>query len=560
MKRRTLKALSVFIFLTVVMVVPFVLSAEYQANLISGKKYEIHIDEDEVTALNNQNIKFEIVKVVTAAANASDDEDFDSYKENSRPASWHCNFGTSGELEQIVSFNTSILNTKKKITYLGEEYDQRREENSLFFQHFALTGTYEDYSEAWKQISEAPIGELTFWVMVHLNQTLSKNPNAKFHFTLTSTNNYSSLVDGYFVMNDDKVGLFVSKLNDTTKTREFYSVYNASETNTHGWFKVKIFYDAFNDLYNLTIQQEKSGSLKPKESFIITGDQNDGNKRKNSGTRLFSSNLINKLEFKLETLGAGSPSYAWVDSIQLNTYNFPAVYADVEFENATIKKTEGIAISYGNNSAISTYQAPDFPDDPENPTSTRGYALSFNSDYFTMYTSPNYVLGWEQSPTWHYFIPIVVPTGDNILIQRSLESLFNSTSPYLEQMGKLSELPLALSFKESEDSISAKEFEYKESQEVAELGVVQYIFETDATSEDDKETLIVEYFKNEVDDGVLSKFMIYVGTSENNRIIFFSTYKTTYQVPGYPLFFLLGIAIVSFMIILTHYRRNVKKS
>lgn len=573
MKRRTLGISSILFLLVFVVVIPSVLAVVYRGDLITDKKYELKIVKDEYTELNDQNIKIEIKKVVSQSAESGAEDDFDSYTPFTRPAEWHCEFDRGKTDAADQAYNTSVIKPDNEVTFIGAEtYPQAITKNSLYFQHFHKTGTYIDLCEAWKEIPAAPIGEITFWVMPHLNATVDGDPSAKLHFSIGSTNNQTGFVNGYFVTNDNTIGLFLYKFNDTNNQKTYQSVYNATTSDKHGWFRVKVFYDAFNDLYNLTIKQivdwNLSGGKKTtpviptaEESFIITGEANNGYERINEGTRLYYSSLVNRIQFKLEAIQSGRSSFAWVDNIEVQTYNFPATYADILFENSTIKKDYGRAQSFFNNTVISSYRAPDFPDQPELDTSpNRNYSVSYNDDYFEKYTSKEYLLGWESAPCWQYAIPLVIPTDNLALVQKSIEKMITSTNPYLEELGQTSILPFPSGYNKLTDSVAFLGFTFTEAELISDIGVMRFKFETSEDYVPDRYTLNIEYFWNGVDDGMLYKILIYRGSSTANSYVIMTTLETDLAIPGYPLLFTLGIIFVTVSVLLSKYRKKTIKS
>ncbi|MHA1821621.1 MAG: hypothetical protein ACTSVC_14190 [Promethearchaeota archaeon] len=523
----------------------------YNSETIVGQSYNVSTPNDEYTGLYNQDLTFYIYKINQEKKSYTVYNDqtmlIEGFGGNVTAPEWHTSvMRNEKSADQQLYYKSEIMHTNTKIDFPGystETYYQvsKNSSESLFFEHDAVPnwkgGGFE--ATAWAQMQDMTIGEISFDVMVHLNAT-----NTRFYFSLDNTNNNSEMVKGYFDMYEIsgvhhviRAWVYPNGNSSDTLSDTPINFYNTSD-NAFNWMHVTLFFDTWNDLYNITLQQYAQDwtYLDSPKSIVIRGDQNDGFHRTNTGARLSASHILNKIEFKLYSDAYYSISKAWVDNIKYRYYEFPAVYADVVYENATFGQDPNPK-RWANKTIITSYESPQYPS---------VVPIAFGDNYFNNITMPGLIDGWELAPTWMYVFPFVVPTNNQTLIVNSLEYYINNKDVKLEERGASLKPSISSDYGLGiRGPLNSMNFTYNESAS----SDYKYYFDSLTSNY----TIRIEYFDDLANMGVFKSFKMYIGDERSVGYVEFSVSQTIIT-PGYSTLALLGI---SFIMIFVLYKKQV---
>lgn len=545
-----------FTFIFGILLIPMVSAIQYNGSYITGKYYDVSTHHDEYTGLYNQDITFLVHKVVNQNSEGTSSVSIEGYEDGEPPSEWHA---SRSILQARVNYEcvAKSASTSQKIPFapfvltntFSEVVDGSSQ--SLKFSHFAYSSFSGEFypSEAWYNMPEMTIGEVTFDVMVHLNVS-----NAKFYFALDHTNNNSKMVSGYFDLDKSGSDVYtrahVFPVGDrtgnlsTTPTTAY-----TTGANQFNWMKVKIFFDTWNDLYNITFQQYALdwSFIDSPTSLVVRGDQNDGNNRTNTGARLSGGHILDKLQFKLVSSNPNPPqeSYAWVDNVNFRYYEFPAVYADTIYSNRTFRLQSYEPKKWYNKTIVSSYEPPAYPQPGQN--------LAYGSDYWSQKTRAGLLTGWELAPTWMYTIPMFVPTDNQQIIKDTLIDYINDSDNPLEERGTLK--PSSISDYNTDPDLGPfheMDFELLESQSSDYV----YYFNSTATDKDDYK-IKIEYSADYGAEGWFKHFKMYTGEETTLGVVDYLIYGTE-AVPGYSTFLLIGVTVTVALYMMYKMQRKSK--
>jgi len=384
------------------------------------------------------------------------------------------------------------------------------------------------------------------------------NPYGSLHLELDNSENTASTLHLKFQTENTTGGQFLTAAyvytldesgNKSVMTKVFETV-----PNIFNWMNVKLFYDVYNDVYNVTIGQYAidfgEDWLKTPVSTIIRGDQYNQEtyeltNEKSIITELYSdvmkgrycpTNLINSLDIWLETT-KNTPleesSEAYIDNLELRTWHFPAVYADTVLANKDISSYDPNGISFMNNSIISCYEPPKYP--------LENVDISLNTEYLLNAKNPSHMTPWLYAPSWVYAIPPVL-TSDHDINVRSLMHIINNVEKPLEERGIYDPKAESMYGTEPEKRLNAQYFEYNESGS----DVYKYRFDARYGSQ----YFQVELFDDLEREGMVKSIQLYNKSMNEDFLLFdfnyqyFGSFYGEEQefIPGFPFEMILLIA------------------
>ena len=365
------------------------------------------------------------------------------------------------------------------------------------------------------------------------------------------------MVDGYF-------DLYKSGSDVYTRAQVFpvgESTGNLSSTpttvyttgaNQFNWVHVNIFFDTWNDLYNITFQQYALdwSFIDSPTSLVVRGNQNDGNNRTNTGARLSGGHILDKLQFKLVSDAPNPPqeSYAWVDNVDFRYYEFPSVYADTTYSNVTFNLESYEPKKWYNKTIVSSYEPPAYPQP--------GQSVAYGSDYWAGKTRPDLLTGWELAPTWMYAIPMFVPVDNQQIIINTLIDYINNSDNPLEERGTLKPLSQFDYYTDPDlGPMHEMDFELLEDQSS------DYKYYFNSTAEDKDNYMIkIEYSSDYGAEGWFKQFKMYQDDERARGVVDYTIYETE-SVPGYSTVILVGatVTVALYMMYKMHNRVKIVK-
>jgi hypothetical protein len=276
-----------------------------------------------------------------------------------------------------------------------------------------------------------------------MNSTLPYNisePLGTFYFGLGHEEDLNDTFNVYFqtkaltLQNNFTLAAYVDAINPTTEVKNVKTQIFQGQDGIFNWINVKLFFDVYNDVYNITIKQyriEEEGNLIDPVSATFRGNRYNQTSWALSyhGARYISTQLVNTARFWIQTEAVNAKSIAYIDNFNVDVYRFPAVYADVKLENSTISRVSPGGISYMNKSAISSYQPPKYPD--------QSRILELNSDYTRTVSNPTLLTNWPFAPLWLYSFPLVISQTNHELNVRSILHYVNNPNTPIEKMSVL---------------------------------------------------------------------------------------------------------------------------
>ena len=227
----------------------------------------------------------------------------------------------------------------------------------LEFEHDSILNYRESDSsnytaQAQRSMADGTVGSISFDVMCFLNISYVGNqyvPEAKFHVSLDNAFNTSQTIHLMFqTQNVTQNGVTNFTVNAYVQQMDSYgNMYFApifqSDTGDLNWIHVQIFYDCYDDVYNITMDQYQnnlSGFKPAPVSYQYWGQQHDSNfdQIQDNGSRYAPSDLVNTVYFWLESNprspnGGKSPSYAFIDDFVYQSTELAGVYADLNYQN-----------------------------------------------------------------------------------------------------------------------------------------------------------------------------------------------------------------------------------
>ncbi len=292
-------------------------------------------------------------------------------------------------------------------------------------------------------------------------------PEAKFHVSLDNAFNTSQTIHLMFqTQNVTQNGVTNFTVNAHVQQMDSYgNMYFApifqSDTGDLNWIHVQIFYDRYNDVYNITMDQYQnnlSGFKTAPVSYQYWGQQHDSNfdQIQDNGSRYAPSDLVNTVYFWLESNaqspnGGKSPSYAFIDDFVYQSTELAGVYADLNYQ------TTQISVHYSNNTLIVAYQPPNYPKAPGTT-----HDLSYTQAYFNDVLNPNLLTPFIDAPSWLFYLPVVVTDNDTLNIN-SLTYILDNVANSLETQGTLGANPALEYMTDNSTHFSVENWAYNSS-------------------------------------------------------------------------------------------------
>jgi len=540
---RRIKRILLTFFAFAILLIPIAHALNYNDSFLVGKRFDTSVRKDEYTGLFQQDISFTIYKIINQESEKLKTEPIEGYRDNFPPNEWHGSRSVTG-----------IRTNYEVIAQSGKSTDKTNflpiEPNNIFPVVSSGSGqallfihnSYDGYNgeskpcEAWYNIPDMTIGELSFDTMIHINVSL-----AKFYFALDNIDNNSKMVYGYFDIvasgGHYNTRAFIYEVgNETGSLATTPTLVYQSQQDQFNWIKVKIFFDTWNDLYNISFQQytlDFSGFIESNPiSYVVKGLQNDGHNRTNTGVRLSPSHVINKIQFKLvaEHSQPSEPSKARVDNIQFKIYEFPAVYADIIYKNITFGQESPEPKKWLNKTIVSSYQPPAYPE---------GLPIIYGSTYWSKKTRPGLLNGWELAPTWMYLLPFFVPTDDKNIVINTILNYLNDPQQPLEERGQLK--PIVSSYYYTDPNIGP--FHQMNFTLLSQEGW-KFIFKSNNNTKTSYKILF-EYSSDLGYEGWLKEFKMYENDPREVGLVNFVVYGTQSSVPGYNTIYLMAVLLLS---------------
>ncbi len=411
---------------------------------IKGEYFSMLWKRDYQTDIPQQICTFTIKEIFTGVSNHSKSDDFSGY-ENENSTTWHTQEVKTPQdipsyYSRIHTDNLSVLFPNVGVqSYLP----YKDTPNSLIIEHRALQNYITQSPSAYYVFDSASIGEISFDALIFMNSTLPYNisePLGTFYFGLGHEEDLNDTFNVYFqtkaltLQNNFTLAAYVDAINPTTEVKNVKTQIFQGQDGIFNWINVKLFFDVYNDVYNITIKQyriEEEGNLIDPVSATFRGNRYNQTSWALSyhGARYISTQLVNTARFWIQTEAVNAKSIAYIDNFNVDVYRFPAVYADVKLENSTISRVSPGGISYMNKSAISSYQPPKYPD--------QSRILELNSDYTRTVSNPTLLTNWPFAPLWLYSFPLVISQTNHELNVRSILHYVNNPNTPIEKMSVL---------------------------------------------------------------------------------------------------------------------------
>jgi len=401
---------------------------------------------DRQTQINDQYCQIMIQEVFQENAILSKTDDFSTYTEEMiEPWGTKVVYTSRDDLayysrlNKEASLGFSWMGSSNYLPFKGGV-------NSLELTHFAMPnfrGYGQHYAQANYKFDTASVGEISFDALILLNATLpasESEPMAKLtvklgHADVANTESLELFFEtiAHSAENNYTMNGFFNGINPTTSQKDVKTQLFQSNMGNFNWINVKIFFDVFNDVYNVTMQQYRmdEGFLGVPVSTVIRGQQYDANTwtRDYHGRRISTTQLINSISFLLESKAIGDEmgnarSSVFIDNFQAKMAQFPAVYADVQYQNATLTNH-----AYMNRTAISSISPPKYPSNTTLLGDLAGYMEKAESG--DIYTN------WPCAPSWIYSFPLVMSDTDHEKNIQTLLYYINNKANPIETMGIL---------------------------------------------------------------------------------------------------------------------------
>lgn len=537
-KRLVLGILFISMFLTCI---NFGASVAYPET-IKGEYFSMLWKRDYQTDLPQQICTFTIKEIITGQQNLSKTDNFSQY-ETENSTTWHTEQVLTPQVHSSYSSKINTDNRSVLFPNVGvQTYSPFKDTpNSLILEHRALTGYLDQQPSAYFVFDSASVGEISFDALIFMNATLPYNesePLGSFYVGLGYEEDLNDTFNVYFetkaltIQNNFTLAAYVDGINPESQQKNVKTQIFQGQDGIFNWINVKVFFDVYNDVYNITIKQyriEGTGNLVDPVSSVFRGNRYDSSNWRLSyhGTRFISTQLVNTARFWIKTDAVGARSVAYVDNFEANVYRFPAVYADVKLENSTISKKNPGGISYINKSAISSYQPPKYPDASRN--------LALDSDYTKNVQNPTVLTNWPIAPSWLYSFPLVVSENNHDLNVRSILHYVNHPEIPIEKMGVLEpQLTSAFYTRAYGGPLASQYFEYLSNE--SKLEQFDYHFKARYTNY----YLRVKYFEDPIRKGLIEAISISPDSVRNDQkaivlVDFRFAGGEQSDIPGYPL-------------------------
>jgi hypothetical protein len=307
------------------------------------------------------------------------------------------------------------------------------------------------------------------------------------------------------------------------------------------WMNVKIFYDTYNDVYNITMFQYNldasghcSGYIHAPTSEILKGQQRDAlsTQIEFTGNRYAPSNILNSIYFWLESNAPQDMrSFAYLDQLHFSSTQLAGVYANLKYYNSTYN----LGKQYMNNSLIVAYQPPKYP------ASNASYDLEYPSTaYMTNYLNPGLLSPNFWAPSWLYRFPIVV-TDNDTLNELSILNILNDANNPVELWGTLG----TNSQQEFGPNPSTALYLDKWYVNNSMTSPYSYYFSSNLTSR----VIKVDYYSDVNHMDVMKDFQMYSDYTLQSALVLLSNGWGDFTTPGYNVNIMAMISIGSLMAI-----------
>ncbi len=512
---------------------------------IKTSHFSASLRTDRQTQINAQYCEIKVTDTYDSNQSLSKQDDFTSYSRDTTET-WNTKIVKTTR-DDVAYY--SIINNQSSLgfSWFGTTYNPYRgNAKSLELSHFSLpnyNGFGTHYATAKYVFNAASIGEISFDALILLNATTpasSSIPKARFtaklgHDVMNQSESIEMFFEtkGHAAENNYTVNAYYNAINPSTGQKSEKTQLFQSQIGNFNWINVKVFFDAYNDVYNITMQQYRpdEGFLGSPVSTVIRGQQYNSSSwtRAYSGTRISTTQLINSFSLLLESNAISSRSSVFIDNFQANVFRFPAVYADVIHDNATIEKK-----SYMNRTAISALNPPKYPSNTILLANPESYAA--NAEPNDVYTS------WQLAPSWIYSFPLILSPTDHEMNVRTLLKYINDKQTPIEKMGIME--PDQIGYYETGmmgGPLSSQNFTYSENDSKP----FDYWFK----SESSKNIIRIEY-DSEKNVGQIRKIGIYPESITNEaRAIFMVDFVDVAgqinDIDGFPmLMFFTAIGII----------------
>ena len=504
---------------------------------------------DIYTVIPDQICNFDITRIQDTQEEVEKTYSDDAYDNKDQPEEFGCM--TKEDDNGVRQYYSKIYKTEAPVSWTNigpTEYSpfSNDSDSCVKLVHTSQNGNYlgslHRATVDVDNIHPSTIGLVSFDVMAHMNISTAEYGHesyAKFYFELDDPTDTASTIQLVFetrnetAQADFSLNVYFMKINSTDGTKSIPQHIFKGAVGDFNWLNVEVFFDCYNDVYNITIGQYNptfSGWVVAPQSSVFRGQQYDPTtfERTNVGYRYAPSHLLNALDFWIdvdEDFNQPNDSYrstAYVDNIELKTWKFPAIFADVRLENATINAITPEGIRYMNNSIISCYEPPKYPGN--------SYSISYESSYLLSASNPGFITPWVMAPSWQYYIPLVVTSDHNMNVQ-SILKVINDIDHPIEERGVVQPTPDSPYVTDKEMGLNEQFFEFVNS----ESGPYKYHF--DARFSD--QILIIEYYNSLEGSGILKSIHLYnssLGEQPMVQLVVTGGFDTEEPfIDGYPM-------------------------
>ncbi len=516
---------------------------------IKGEYFSMLWKRDYQTDIPQQICTFTIKEIFTGQENLTKSDDFSGYKEVNTTA-WHTKeVKTPQEFVSHYS-RVNLDNLSVLFPNVGvQTYTPFKDTpNSLIIEHRALLNYVEQKPSAYYVFDSASVGEVSFDALIFMNATLPYNdsePLGSFYFGLGHEEDLNDTFNVYFqtkglaLQNNFTLAAYVDAINQVTEVENVKTQIFQGQDGIFNWINVHLFFDVYNDVYNITIKQYRigqPGNLVDPVSSVFRGNRFNQTSWTLSyhGARYISTQLVNTARFWIETESVGARSIAYIDNFKSEVFRFPAVYADVKLENNTISKVTPGGISYMNKSAISSYQPPKYPDQSRN--------IGLNADYTRTVSNPTVLTNWPFAPLWLYSFPLIVSETNHDLNVRSILHYVNNPETPIEKRSVLEpQATSAFYTRKYGGPLASQYFEYLPAESKPEQ--FDYHFKARYTNS----FMRVKYYEDPIRMGLIESITIAPDSVRNDQkaivlVDFRFAGGEQSDIPGYP-----HVAVISFI-------------
>ena len=490
--------------------------------------FSAHPTSDRFTEIKEQSCSFKISKIQTVQKEESFEYSDEGYNDGDQPEEWGCMERVSSD--GLIQYYSRIYQKEEPVSWnaMGTKTYSPHSKNSntsVEIRHNSLDGNNRGdnhFPTITRDIEAVSIGDLSFDVMAHLNISSKASGYFAYGTLIFELSDSSDLDLGVVLVFETKhdedgyyVGVNLIDIDPSTGDKLVPVQIFKGASNNFNWMNVQLFFDCYNDVYNLTIGQyndDFSDWLVEPETAIIRGNQYNPETYEltNNGFRYAQSHLMDTLSYEILLSDKADNnryySSAYIDNVNLHSWKFPAVYADVTLRNATISADESTkaGIVYMKNSIISSYEPPKYPGS--------SYSISFNKDYLLSAENPGYITPWILAPDWKYLIPQIVTSNHELNVESILHILNDLDNP-IEERGLIQPSQWSPYATDPNSALSAQFFEFSSEDSLP----YNYYFKSRYSDY----VLLVDYFSDTFRAGLLKSIYLYNGSSKGVPLIVF---------------------------------------